>query len=294
MQRSWCAALAVLTAAACDKQIVVGSDLPGDAGEVESKDATSLKDATPDARDKDAAATKDATKEADATDAGGDAAATAFVVPWTTGFENDNFNDWLEPQDGGYCYELGGTYSIVTTPVHTGNYAAAFTVNPNASALSQARCVRQGVLPASAYYGAWYYVPVLETNDGGNWNLFHFQGADPPNTATENLWDLSLINEKDGAVQPSVYDFKRGTPHDMAVTIPIGTWFHLEVRLTRSSGNTGEFTVYVDGTSVLDLTGIETDDTTWGQWYVGNYASTIAPSPATVYVDDVTIETTGP
>jgi hypothetical protein len=280
------AALGIL-ATACGKDIVIGSDLPGDASKVADANETS------DGRDRDAPQ-DDATDTGAVMDASEDGGFTPLVVPWTTGFENDDFNDWSE-EDGGFCYTLGvATYSIVTTPVHTGKYAAAFKVDPAASSPSQTRCARQGALPASAYYGAWYYVPALETNDGGDWNLFHFQGAESPDAAVKYLWDVSLINQADGAVAPWVYDFVNVQAHTAGPAIPIATWFHLEVRLKRSAVDTGEFTLYLDGNAILDLAGLATDDTNWGQWFVGNYATTLLPSPSTVYVDDVTIETSGP
>jgi UDP:flavonoid glycosyltransferase YjiC (YdhE family) len=49
-----------------------------------------------------------------------------------------------------------------------------------------------------------------------------------------------------------------------------------------------------EGPSLVDLPGIETDATVWGQWFVGNYATSLVPAPSTVYVDDVTIDTSGP
>jgi hypothetical protein len=39
----------------------------------------------------------------------------------------------------------------------------------------------------------------------------------------------------------------------------------------------------------LDLTGIATDDSRWGEWFVGNFATALSPASSTVYVDDVTI-----
>ena len=33
-----------------------------------------------------------------------------------------------------------------------------------------------------------------------------------------------------------------------------------------------------------------TDDSRWGQWFVGNYATALSPPSSTVYVDDVTID----
>jgi hypothetical protein len=108
------------------------------------------------------------------------------------------------------------------------------------------------------------------------------------------LWDVSLINQADASIAPSVYDFLRARPLEAGAPIPIGKWFHLEVRFNRSAESTGEFAVYVDSDVVLDLTELETDDTAWGQWFVGNYATSLLPAPSTVYVDDVTIDLTGP
>ncbi len=57
----------------------------------------------------------------------------------------------------------------------------------------------------------------------------------------------------------------------------------------RSAQPNGEVTVYQDGVVAVHLTDLITDDTDWGQWYVGNYAKTLVPSLSTVYVDDITI-----
>jgi hypothetical protein len=292
VRRAWLVSLTVSACGvACSKDILVGAD-PGDGAGLDASvgDAYAL-DGSGDANvgpdDTGFAADADATLDAGVLDSGG-----LISVPWSTGFEN-GFGDWSQPDNQGYCYVAGAaTYAIVTSPVHSGQYAAAFTVNPAVTAPSQTRCVRQGVLPQSAYYGAWYYVPTVEAVVG-NWNLFHFQGADAPDAAFQGLWDISLANQQDGGVAASVFDFLNFKTSS-GPAIPIGRWFHLEARLVRSATGTGEFTVYIDGSTVLDLTGLETDPTSWGQWYIGNYATSLTPSPSTVYVDDVTIDTSGP
>ena len=38
-----------------------------------------------------------------------------------------------------------------------------------------------------------------------------------------------------------------------------------------------------------EQTGIVTDTTDFGQWYVGNYVHQLTPPESTLYVDDVTI-----
>ena len=48
------------------------------------------------------------------------------TAPWSSGFEN-RFCDYTEV--AGYCYtDATSTNEIVTSPVHSGRYAAAFTV----------------------------------------------------------------------------------------------------------------------------------------------------------------------
>ena len=97
------------------------------------------------------------------------------AVPWSTSFE-DQFCDYT--QLAGFCYaEDNASYTTVTSPVHSGQFAAAFSVVAGDTNGHQTRCVRQGLLPAAAYYGAWYFIPASATNTA-LWNLIHFQGGD--------------------------------------------------------------------------------------------------------------------
>jgi len=222
--------------------------------------------------------------------ASGSANEGAVGVPWSTGFE-DGLCGYHSAQ--GYCYgRHGASLEIVQSPTpHSGKYAAAFTVSGNAigAERSQARCVRQGAMPKSAYYGAWYLIPAVQISDG-NWNLFHFLGGVSEGDS-HALWDISLANDADGALELSVFNFLTGSHPALSGVppIPIGSWFHIEIQIVRSAQANGELTVYQDGVVALHLTNLITDDTDWGQWYVGNYARTLVPSLSTVYVDDVTI-----
>jgi hypothetical protein len=230
-------------------------------------------------------------------DAGSNGALTLLLLPWQTGFEN-GFNDWGQAPNQGFCYPIvpvgGASYAIVTSPVHSGQHAAAFTVNTGADSPSLARCKRQGVLPSSAYYGAWYFVPFAATNRD-NWNLLHFQGSNVANgNCVIELWDVSLVNDASGALVTAVYDFRRARRLAAVPAIPIGRWFHLVVFFRRAADNTGEFTLYQDGQVVVPLTGLATDDSAWGEWHVGNLATALSPGLSTVYVDDVSISASGP
>jgi len=295
----WLPAL-VLCCASCDRQILVGEQATPEAGAPLVLDAggeTSVADArvadtaeTPSADVEDGAPAADglAPEASDTDGATQEAGLPPLTVPWSTGFEGTPGDTWVP--GNGDCYATGGgVFRIVTTPVHGGQHAAAFSVDTSLGSPSQTRCIEHGVLPTAGYYGAWYYVPAFATNPG-NWNLLHFQGADVADATTAHgLWDVSLASATDGTLHAVVYDFLRARLVQTTGTVPVGSWVHFEVYLSRSSGNGGQFTLRQDGQVILDLTGLSTDDSRWGQWFVGNYATALSPSASTVYVDDVTI-----
>jgi hypothetical protein len=291
-------ATALATVGACDPTVIIGvlgarPDGGGDRGDAQA-DATV--DAERDAQ-RDGLADGQGDAQGDAQGcpgSGADAAPTpdpdASVGAWTTGFE-DGFCDYASPT--GFCYTAGpGSYSLVTSPVHSGKYAAAFTAQAVGDASvgpGQARCVEQGVFPSAAYYGAWYYVPAEAVNNG-TYNLLHFQGAVPD--GGRSLWDVSLANTGSGGpLHIILYDFLNGmAPNANAVPpIPIGQWFHIEVYFKRAKDATGTLALLQDGTMAVNLTGLVTDPTDWGQWYLGIWADSLTPPASTIYVDDVSV-----
>jgi len=173
-----------------------------------------------------------------------------IAAPWSTGFENQ-FCDYTEL--AGFCYEEpGASYTTVTSPVHSGRFAAAFKVTAGVTNGYQTRCVRQGVLPTAAYYGSWYFIPARAKNSA-LWNLVHFQGGDP--SGQHGLWDISLVNGASGELEVVVFDFLNSMSRRPAkpVPIPIGSWFHLELYLKRAADRTGEVALYQDGQQLLDV-----------------------------------------
>lgn len=210
-------------------------------------------------------------------------------VPWSTGFEDD-FCDYF--RSGGFCTNDAMTSrAIVDEPVHTGQSAAAYTMTAEGR---QSRCFLEGTLPDDAVYGAWFYLPMVHT-DIVNWNLVHFQGGPMPRML-RNLWDVSVANADDGTLFLYVRDFVntddvRGIAlmPDAPPEVPIGAWFEIEFRLRRAADATGQIALYQDGALILERTGIVTDPTEFGQWYVGNLVGSFTPPDSTIYVDDVTL-----
>jgi hypothetical protein len=224
--------------------------------------------------------------------AGGEATmqrvADPVATPWSSSFENA-FCDYSAVS--GFCYaDDRASYESVTTPVRSGKFAAAFNVISDGGFDGlQARCVRQGELPTAAYYSAFFFIPTAPTA-ATNWNLIHFRGGLADGSPLHGLWDVSLVRQEDGTFQVYVFDFLRSmTRTTTAPAVPFGAWFQLEVYLERAAEPTGRFAVYQDGEVALSLKDLVTDDTSYGQWYVGNYAARLSPAESVVYVDDVSI-----
>lgn len=210
-----------------------------------------------------------------------------LVPAWSTSFE-DGFCGYLEAN--GFCYSApDANYRLVESPARTGRVAAAFSITTEAATDgTQTRCVREGVLPQDAYYGAWFYVPSGNTSSG-NWNLIHFRGHN--GMLLRGLWDVSVSTTDTGALRPFVRDMLNGavyTPEE-PVELPRDAWFALHFRLVRASTPTGSVELYVNGQVAVERADIITDDSTWGQWYLGNLADALDPPQSTIYVDDVTI-----
>jgi hypothetical protein len=212
---------------------------------------------------------------------------TTLRVPWSTGFEN-GFCGYRDA--GGYCkVNSDATHAVVETPVRGGRLAAAFSViGTDAQDALQSRCVLQGVLPKTAYYGAWYYFPNSAQNMQ-DWNLFHFEGYN--GSDHHRLWDVSVASSATGELTLYAWDFLRGQRVDPTthVALKIGAWVHVEFLLARAADATGRIALYLDGQSLLDVPNLVTDDTERGKWYAGNLADSLTPPDSTLYVDDVTL-----
>lgn len=217
---------------------------------------------------------------------------TVVNLGWHSGFE-DGFCGYSKAH--GFCYSApDATYHIVDDPAHSGRKAAKFAIHTDDSRDGeQARCVREGMLPKDAYYGAWFYIPRGTTNND-NWNLMHFRSPSD-DSPLEGDWDVSVVNTDDGKLAPWLRDYVGGSmiPPSSDVEVPVDEWFALTLHLRRESTATGIAALYLNDRLVVERTNTVTDDdSTWGQWYVGNLATNLSPSESTIYVDDVSIRET--
>ena len=213
-------------------------------------------------------------------------------VPWSTGFE-DGFCGYPKQNGPGYCY--GDSVTLVTEPHFSGHFAAEFKVIGDEE--NQTRCVRHGELPEAAYYSAWYYIPEALKDVKNAWNLWHFQGGDDPDSQ-HDLWDVSLgKGAREGEWDLMVLDRPSGfetyrRPEGSRISIPIGSWFHIELFLKRRADATGEIALYQDGEELFYRMNLKSEASKFTQWYVGDFAGGATPPDSHLYVDDVSISAT--
>jgi hypothetical protein len=289
--------LLAIMLAGCDPTIRLGAQLGAEAGPADAtSDAPQFDDARAVAPDGDGArfdaAGFDAADaaEVDAT-VGTDAQGS---ILWSATFETGDFSEWTA--DGqGFEYGLTSSHVVTTDQAHSGTQSAKLTINPTNGNVDYMYLFRggPGAPPAEpeAYYGAWFFIPQAYT-ESFYWNIFHFlQSATADRSSVTSIWDVNLRSNETGALVPYVYDFvaRRQRDETIPTPVPTGRWFHLEVLLRVASTPTGRFALFQDGVLVLDATDIVTTSNPWIQWSVGSTSTDITPTPADLYIDDVTL-----
>ena len=213
-----------------------------------------------------------------------------IAVPWATGFEN-GFCDY--EQVGGFFVGDGNTRPSPHLHHDQGVRRGVHGATPTRPTTRRAACAR-GVLPQEAYYGAWYYVADSrhDRTDDSLWNLWHFQGGD---VSTKGLWDISLVKRRNGELELLVFDFLKGVVRKQSrakpITIPIGSWFHIQFYLKRAADATGAIRLYQDNQLLFEATASSRTIPAGVNGTSATSASSLTPPDSTLYVDDVTIDT---
>lgn len=216
------------------------------------------------------------------------------VVPWSATFEPGDFSEWEADGQGG-AYQLSVPPTVSTEQAHSGTHSAKLTISPVNGLVDYVYLFRgtAGSPPAEpeAYYGAWFYIPKPYLVSM-YWNVFHFlYGTTPDRQDLKGIWDLDLRSSDTGELIPYVWDFLARRQRDQLTPMPVqpGKWFHIEMFLRLASDATGQVSVWQDGVLVLDVSDVVTSPTPWLQWSVGNTSLDITPTPADLYIDDVTL-----
>jgi hypothetical protein len=83
-------------------------------------------------------------------------------------------------------------------------------------------------------------------------------------------------------------------PPQVTTVAPIGRWFLVEAFMHQAMDNTGRVTFWIDGSLLVDVSGVSTVPSSWLSWNVGGSAYNITQQPAEIFLDDAAIAPTGP
>jgi hypothetical protein len=215
-------------------------------------------------------------------------------ILWWTDNESGDTNDWTT-DGGGYTWSSGGgTLSLSTEHSRSGRDAIKSTVvSVGAGVQSGACAVREGVMPAEAYYSAWFYIPSAPTSTN-YWLLFKYRFRQIlSDSALVGGWDVDVQLDDGGVPHFVLYDHqgKRNPAPVQSVELPLGRWFQIETYLRLASDTSGQLSIWINGTLAFDLVGLATAPTRYAEWSVGAITEVIAPDNLPVYVDDAAIST---
>ncbi len=215
-------------------------------------------------------------------------------ILWQATFEPGDLSEWLSDGHGG-VYTDGRAPDPVATQeqFHRGRYGGLAVFSP-AAVTAFSYFYREQPIPAQAYYGAWFLIPAsLEVRSF--LSLLHFgyhQAADDPNTTA--IWDFDLQPDTDGSLVPRLYQTGAASPVVPQPAVPVlpATWVHFELLYKKTASATGQIVAWQNGVQIMDVANVVTAPTDWIQWDVGGGSFDLAPTPVSIYVDDVTISST--
>lgn len=219
-------------------------------------------------------------------------AKAAGGIIWKTDFEDGSLNAFSSGGGGGEFNSGNADATVSTDVAHSGKRSAKLTISANGSDTG-ARLHRwtEPDRNQKAYYSAWYYFPQRVDVRGGWWNIMQFKSR--TSSRNDPWWIVYVGNRSDGSMYVYLRDWvhKRSYTQNVA-NLPVGKWVHLEVYFEETSSSNGRVTLWQDGVQLLDLRNVQTGYSggrnTWG---ITNYASSLSPSPTTIYVDDAVIAT---
>lgn len=227
-------------------------------------------------------------------------ASDASGTLWTGDVETGSISQW-QPY-GDFIYQgSASTYQVVTSPVHAGRYALGLSIDTTApSDASHAAYMfiwNQNLLAGDNYYSAWFYIPSsVEPQDW--WSIWQWKSTYNGNTDDSvRVFSIGVRYGDNGLElvlkrRPTAVETGSNSIQYLQTikTMPTDRWFFVEAYYERAVDNTGRVIVWQDGTQIYDLQNVNTvwsDNTIY--WSLQNYADTILPHPATIYIDDARI-----
>lgn len=221
--------------------------------------------------------------------------ASASSVIWSDDTETGNLDQWTAGQYGEAAFNSGnGAVTASTDVAHSGKTSLKLAINDASGASQAARIFRWNdpdgnSLPESAYYSVWYYFPQNYT-PAEWWNVMQFKSR-TSSSSVDPMWVLNVGNRANGNMYFYLWDAMHKQSYDAATALdlPVGQWTHIEIYFRRSTGSSGQITIWQDDVKLFDLDQIQTTTADNQQWSLSNYTDNITPSNPVIYADDAVI-----
>lgn len=215
---------------------------------------------------------------------------------WSTGFETGDLSELQINDFGDFVRQGNGTWGLVSSPAHSGNYAVALTIDTSQHSPTGAHAAYLFFwkeLPEEAYYySAWYYIP-SNVRPIGFWNLWQWKSTEDGNSDnSQRIFSVGAQTQGSGLGLYMVQRLPNGENfnHYQVRSIPLDQWFHLEGYYQQAFDTTGQVIIWQDGSEVFRVENAQTVLSDLSvDWSVNNYSDLIMPSPCTIYIDDIAI-----
>jgi polysaccharide lyase-like protein len=239
------------------------------------------------------------------------------TILWYDDFERGDVSKWYHPSvrlDGNHGGGRTTTGRGVAEPsqdvAHSGNWSLKMTITTPSEPTSGARMFRwlESHQYPGLYYSVWYYFPqVYRAKDW--WNVFQWKSktssiaSRPPWAMSANqreggpfvdpFFILNVGNRPDGSMFLYLFDWQKRVTYSQKVkNIPVKTWFKVEAFYQCAGDQSGHVTFWQDGVQLMDVANVQTRYSDGDcQWSVDNYAASLNPPSATIYIDDAMINT---
>ncbi|HET7365776.1 MAG TPA: heparin lyase I family protein [Burkholderiales bacterium] len=238
--------------------------------------------------------------------------APAAQILWSAGMETGDLSEWSEKVDSGSADSWAVTAASQGIPPKGGQWVMKQSVTGTSGGTRMSRYPEIDSLTqaGTTFYMSWweYYPAKLTASASPSSFMFsNFQVLSQDNCATcwYPIWGL-YINPADFTTilvwSPSGMAPSEG-PHAgesgkrayyATQAVPVGQWIFFEAMIKPAADFTGAVKLWMNGGVLFDLSSVKTRFPTVGvggrQWTaIDGYGSYINPTPATHYIDDVTI-----
>ena len=240
-------------------------------------------------------------------------------VRWSTGAENGYPGEWSHDPEAWDSGDPIDGYTVQSSEqVHSGKYSFKQVMTNGGDSGTRLPRIKEPSTYEDLYYSAWFYIP-REPSSWTTFNFIQWKGKYDPDGGSEVVWALYYSPERapfqlhlaDKSRRYNGVDEKHYYQKN-PVTIPVGRWFHLEMRykidhepaqsVSHDGGNTGRITVWQDGAQIFDVQNVVTawtyqgGDGGYGQpwrlyWTINAYGTDVVPGDYFHYLDDVAIGT---